>query len=264
MAIRPTAPDPSKNTVECVTTGHEKASFTGIKIMLRGVCWIIVIVAFVMEYLDRAQEGKKQKEEEKAVKNAAVFLLYTVGIVGGILVAVIIIMIVSTKVSDGYFIDYCFCCVFCPLLFILVVWRIISFCCCGNKPEKYRTAYVIVYPSLFIGFHHLLWVLLGMITEPFWAFPIFVAISSVLFALFYLVYELNSVNISDSRLKYFIMSLSLAAFLVFSFFIFILVVVGQAFFSESLIAGVVQTLLILIITWWFRYLDLGRVNQIPF
>ena len=132
-----------------------------------------------------------------------------------------------------------------------------------NKSDIHLNAitYVIVYPSLFIAIHHLLWVLLGIITEPFWAFPILVAISSVLFALFYLVYELSCANISDSRLKRFCMLLSAAAFLVFNFFIFILVVVGQAFFSESLIAGVVQTLLILIITWWFRYLDLGKAKQ---
>ena len=176
-----------------------------------------------------------------------------------VLIIAIIIMIV---VSDSDFIDWCFC-LFCFVLLTMIICVII----CWNKYENnsetqlHAIEYVIVYPSLFIAIHHLLWVLLGIITEPFGAFPILVAISSVLFALFYLVCELSCANISDSRLKCCIILLSAAAFLVFSLFIFILVVVGQAFFSESLIAGVVQTLLILIIAWWFGYLDLGKAKQ---
>ena len=113
IAIRPTAPDPSQSTVRCITAGHGKASFSGIKKVLHGVCWIIVIVALVlsfcasqilMEHLEKNE--KKMKNEKKAAKKATVFLLYTVCLAEVVLIIAIIIMII---VSDSDFIDWCFC-----------------------------------------------------------------------------------------------------------------------------------------------------------
>ena len=48
IAISPNNPDPSLNTVECVTTGHGKAPpFPDWKNLLHEVCWYILFISLL-------------------------------------------------------------------------------------------------------------------------------------------------------------------------------------------------------------------------
>ena len=118
--------------------------------------------------------------------------------------------------------------------------------------------------------HHLLWILLGVITEPFWGFTILVAVISVCTIFFFLVSELFDVlpapqnsdpaqhdQPSGDQKTVFIMSFILS-FAVLSAFVLLLVLfaVAQVFLSESLVATLVQNALTFFVTAWFGYLRL--------
>lgn len=52
---------------------------------------------------------------------------------------------------------------------------------------------VFLYPAIFMACHHLLWILIGVITELFWCFTILVAVIAVCAIFFFLVSELFDV-----------------------------------------------------------------------
>ena len=104
--------------------------------------------------------------------------------------------------------------------------------------------------------HHLLWILLGIITEPFWGVTVLVSVMSVSAALFFLAYELHKAFPSPKCDFPFFMSVILipAVFFAFVLLILVLFVVAQSFLSENLISAMVQNGLVLVATVWFGYL----------
>ena len=105
--------------------------------------------------------------------------------------------------------------------------------------------------------------MLGIITEPFWAVPVLMAICTVLFVFYYLVYQYHKGFISIESPEHSVQALALSffSFLLVGLFIFTLLVVGQAFLSESLIANVVQSALVIVTTLWFSMLNLRRLRE---
>ena len=276
MAIRPSVPDPTLNTAECVTPGHGKApAFPGIKQGLHGVCWCILIIAvvtstiasqFLMEKLSEfcsGNEDAKKAGESKAV--ALVFLLPIFFIEG--LVVIVLSLIRDQHEFSKFYHTYVF---YFLLAFLAVFLRRLIWCFYRNKGSKAMRRMSLIeghnsegtsknffscfvaYPALFVVFHHLLWILFGITTEPFWAFPVLVSVIAVLFVLYFLVYQFHKEFNTDvcKNLKAFV--LTLLSFLVFVLLIFTLLLVGQAFLSDSLIANVVQGALVIVITYWFR------------
>ena len=133
---------------------------------------------------------------------------------------------------------------------------------------------VFLYPAIFMACHHLLWILLGVITEPFWGFTILVAVIAVCAIFFFLVSELYCVfrpprNVerseqpdNDIKMDVIIMSclLSLAVLSAFVLLLLVLFAVAQVFLSESLIATLIQNALTFVVTAWFGYLRLKGDN----
>lgn len=60
----------------------------------------------------------------------------------------------------------------------------------GEKTTENLFSGVVLYPAAFIAYHHLLWILLAMITEPFWGFTVLVAVIALCTTFFFLVSEL--------------------------------------------------------------------------
>ena len=263
MAIRPTAPDPSKNTVKCITGDRWRASQE--EDALNSVCWCILVIALLMSivvsrmlrmelkaYLNVSQD---QAHKSKAV--AILSLLLFIFVLGFIL----LIVALAHFDQDWYLLGFSVVFVF------LVGWRLVRFgkvynfhllpyiyCLITCSSFRQRPIefiyYVIVYPSLFIAFHHLLWIILGIITEPFWALPVSVAISSLLFLLYFLIYLYHKVLLCNITRELFLLVLLFVAFLLS---IYVVLLVGQTVFSEDWIASVVLGIFISVISIWFKY-----------
>ena len=147
----------------------------------------------------------------------------------------------------------------------------------GHLTSRNFFSFVFLYPAIFMACHHLLWILLGVITEPFWGFTILVAVFSVCTIFFFLVSELFDVlpapqnsdpaqddQPSGDQKKVFIMSfiLSFAVLSAFVLLLLVLFAVAQVFLSESLVATLVQNALTIFVTVWFGYLGLKKDNHI--
>ena len=124
---------------------------------------------------------------------------------------------------------------------------------------------VVLYPAVFITYHHLLWILLGMITEPFWGFTILVAVISLCATFFFFVSELYCVFpkkiYSSGKCKetfIFVMSFLLIVAVLFAFVLFMLVLfaVAQASMGESLISTLIQNILTFVVTAWLGYMNI--------
>ena len=213
------------------------------------------------------REAREAREAAaKAKANATLVLLWVVSILAFATTLIITLIIVICYYFDQechlnraeYLKEDCYFVTFCISVFVILglsCWCYKKNCCNVQCWQN-----VIVHPSLFIAFHHLLWVLLGIITEPFWAIPVLVAVSSVLFVLYFLVYEyylgMDGKFTYTKELWFFV-----SCFLGFLLLILILVVVGQAFFSDSLIANVAQSIMMLLLPYGVSLLHLENRNK---
>ena len=267
--------------------GHGKAAaFPGVQQALHGVCWCVLIIALgissvasqvVLMKLGDFANSAKNADKSKAA--ALLLLLLFVLVVGFILMFFPFILFKNfpkfDPQSDFYLIAFV---VSYLLVFIRrIFWwlrctpkqfRVISITNLVKGHELERSTNIwscIVHPALFTSLHHLLWIVLGIITEPFWAVPVLMAICTVLFVFYYLVYQYHkglSSKDSSGHLRHSAqaLGLSIISFLLVGLFIFTLLVVGQAFLSESLIANVVQSVLVIVTTLWFKYAKSEKIE----
>ena len=123
-----------------------------------------------------------------------------------------------------------------------------------GEPEPVRGSLCTVYPGCFIVVHHTLWVMIGIITEPFWALPVITALVMMAF----LFYVLSSLFFSFQTWDRWqtinfalLVAVGIAVMLVqFSFFL-----IGQQFFDESLISSAIQSALVVILSIWLKSSD---------
>lgn len=304
MAIRPTVADPSLNTVECLTEGHGKApAFPGVKQLLHRVCWCLLSIALVMSTLASQWLMVWLKEEHAPDNNHGCNNCKSKAATVLLLLVALFIMGLGLFISAICINQDLYLFVFLPVLLVVFFRRLVwclyqrkkrmhptsGFCSYWRNIKNYTffkwhldeghetctstnsISCFIVYPALFMTFHHLLWILLGMITEPFWAFPVLVALISVSAVFYLLVYEIHEAvcavcrelrkkklniclgTIWAKRFLFVSCFLTILALFLFVLLIVILLVVGQAFLSESLIANVVQSGLFFVIAFCFSY-----------
>lgn len=300
IAVNPLVFDPSRNTVECVIPGHEKAPpLPGLKKLLHTLCWSLLYISLVMGTFTsqwvikklRAWDEKESWNNDRSWKKITAMMISSVFLFFGSL-SINIYVLIETK--DSYVIVFLGFTIF--VLLRRVVWctRVHMDCNCncihnifecfkkfnlcvtqghGHLTSKNFVSIVFLYPAIFMACHHLLWILLGVITEPFWGFTILVAVISVCTIFFFLVSELSDVlpapqnsdpaqddQPSGDIKKVFIMSflLSLAVLSAFVLLLLVLFAVAQVFLSESLVATLVQNALTFFITAWFGYLGFKK------
>ena len=148
---------------------------------------------------------------------------------------------------------------------IFECWKKINLCFTqghGYLTSRNLCSCVFLYPAIFMACHPLLWILLGVITEPFWGFTVLVAAIAVYTIFFFLVSELYCVfpapknfepseqPSSDQKMDVIIMSciLSFAVLSLFVLLLLVLFAVAQIVLSESLIATLVQNALKFVVT----------------
>ena len=292
IAVNPLVFDPSRNTVECVIPGHEKAPpLPGLKKLLHTLCWSLLYISLVMGTFTSQWVIKKLREwdkeeswkNERSWKKIAAMMISSVFLFFGSLGINIYALIETKDLYVKVFLGF--------TIFVLlrrVVWctwvHMDCNCNCncirnifiqghGHLTSKNFVSIVFLYPAIFMACHHLLWILLGVITEPFWGFTILVAVFSVCTIFFFLVSELFDVlpapqnsdpaqhdQPSGDLNIVFIMSVILS-FAVLSAFVLLLLVlfaVAQVFLSESLVSTLVQNALTFFVAAWLGYLGLKK------
>ena len=288
--------------------GHDKAShFTGWKQLFHGVCWCILCISlFVSHFASqwlivqlRFWRKKNNNNNDYNSKIVAVMWLSLVVFASGLLLIC----------CAWYRSSYVYVPVFFGFMMLVLVRRAVwcihihgikkNFWCFTKGHEEPRQTKIdlcfiegheeptstniiscfILYPAVFMACHHLLWILLGIITEPFWGISVLGAVVSISAVLFFLTYELhkafpslkcspsNGIRITDIINSIMCVSLIPAIFLAFVLLILVLLVISQSFLSESLISTLVQNGLVFFATLWLRYLKVdplenpARVNE---
>lgn len=265
----PSVPDPRLNTAECVISGQEKAShFSGLKYLLPGVCWSSLVISLVMGVFVSQQVLVHLKNWDEG-KIAGVMLLCLFIFVAEIPLSVYA-LIESTAQQDLYvrvFVGFV-ALVLCRRLFYCISihcrnrtprrelqWGFTSGH--GENTSKNILSWVFIYPAAFIACHHVLWILLGVITEPLWGSTVLVGVTSFFSVFYFLVCDLYNEYFSDqnSRVLFFMALILISGgFFAFVLLLLVLLVVAQGFFGESLISTVVQNGLVAIGTVGYSYL----------
>lgn len=282
IAVIPSVPDPRLNSAECVITGQEKAShFSGLKQLLHGVCWSFLFISLVTSVFVSQRIIVKLKRWANAGKHwskiAGVMFLSLFIFFAGISLN-IYAWTVSTVQQDFYvrvFFGVVLLVLFRRPIFCIYIhcrnarhtrhnrlnlqWDLTSGH--GENTSKNIHSCVFLYPAVFIACHHLLWILLGVITEPLWGSTVLVGITSVSSVCYFLVCEFHKAFYSPENSPLSCMFLILmipGGFLAFVLLMLVLLVVAQAFLGESLISTVVQNGLVAIVTVGFSYLKLSK------
>lgn len=280
IAVIPLVSDPRLNTVECVIPGHGKApQFSGVKQLLHGVCWSFLAISLAMSTFSsqwiilklKSWDGKKNCQS----KIAAVMLLSLLLSVGGLGISL-------TNICLEH--DNIYICVFFGSIWFVLLRRMV-WCLYlrrwkwfsignlteghGKMPTENPFSGVVLYPAVFIAYHHLLWILLGIITEPHWGFTVLVAVVALYIMFFFSFSELYCVSSENSSSekgqKSFICVMSfcliIAILSAFVLFTLVLLVVAQVFLSKSLILALIQNILTCVVTVWFGYVNIFKESN---
>ena len=264
IAIDPSKFNPSLNNVECVVEANYKHHFENVNKAFPQICWLILVSSLMgSNFISTLflQHCKKQyKGNPSKVKSALlfIFVLFWLGIIAAIL---------STSYSRQdrqltYPLTY--------LLFIFLVCLRRFLYCLSRKHIKCINCKITswkfekdgnvepawgflctVYPGCFIAVHHVLWVMIGIITEPFWALPVV----TTLMMLAFLFYVLSSLYFSFEKWDMwqtinFVLLVAVAISVMLAQFSFLLI--GHQFFDESLISSAIQSALVVIISIWLK------------
>ena len=271
IAISPSSFNPSLNSVECVADGGYENHLKNINKAFPQICWLILFSSLIGSNLIRMLVLKYCRGESSRAKS--ILSLVFVVLLCGTIVAIVAV-IYSRQAQIIYPLTY--------LLFILLIFLLcsvyylfqasnednkINIVCLkfGNDGKLHSESILLwtTYPGIFIAVHHALWVMIGIITEPYWALP--VATSFIMFA--FLFYVLSALYFSpkypkkwDTSAKInfgFMIAAGISVVMVQLSFL----LVGNQFFDESLLSSAIQSALVVIISIWFRSIKDEKANQ---
>ena len=214
-----------------------------------------------------AEEEAKEKvakEAKVATREAVVLLLWLFTCASLVATLVLTVFAFHYDGQKSVAEDNC-----CPIAYLVITCAFFIYSCfycsckccprCCGCYELVSWYYIIVLPSIFIIIHHLLWVFFGMITEPFWALPLLLAISSASFTLYQFACLHRKVHSDVTRCKEILTKYETwffsLSFLTLCLVLFNITLVGQAFFSDNVVAVIVQSLLTFVITLWLKELS---------
>lgn len=257
IAINPLLYNPSLNNVECVVEDDgSKVRFESVKKTFPQMCWAFWFFSLIGSYfvtmLCIQLFDETYNNPEDVVVKATFFFLFVVFWLG------IISAITAICYSmDGYKMSY-------PLVYlfsiVLVLLRGYFYCkrylildAQVNPTKLHSLSPYTVDPGCFIVIHSILWMMIGMITEPYWAIPV-VTSCVVVILLFYLTafFYLSIDRKWDTRDKVNFAALVVLVLSVisvqFSFFL-----VGSHFFNEGLVSTIIPSVLLVILSIWCKF-----------
>ena len=268
--------------------GHGKAThFAGLKQLFHGVCWSILCISLfvgqlasqwlIVELRNWAELQKNNREGtlDNESKVATVLFLSFIVFVSGfclifyalvsqhdVYVSTFFVVMIVVLVRRAGWCVYKYRNTQCNII-KLFNWSLTD----GNEKKTSTNiiSCLILYPAVFMACHHLLWILLGIITEPFWGISVLAAVLSVsaVFCFLFHDFHTNFPSFECDRKYLIALFLDLGGFVAFLLLIVVLLVVGQSFLSESLITTLVQNVLVVFATLPFRYLKLTSEDDKP-
>ena len=263
--------------------GHGKAThFAGLKQLFHGVCWSILCISlfvgqlasqWLIVELRNWKEAQKNNRDGTPVNDSKVATVLFLSLIVFIL-GVCLICYALVSQHDVYTFTF--------FAFVILVLLRRAIWCIHKRPtmgtfdwsltkgnEKKTSTNIIscfiLYPAVFMACHHLLWILLGIITEPFWGISVLAAVLSVsaVFCFLFHDFHTNFPSVECDRKYLIALFLDLGGFVAFLLLIVVLLVVGQSFLSESLVTTLVQNVLVVFATLPFRYLKLTSEDDKP-
>lgn len=260
--------DPSLNNVECVVEKESsKDRFESVKKTFPQICWAFWLFSLIGSYfvnmLCIQLFNENYNNREDVVVKATLFFLFVVFWLG-IISAITAICYSREEYKISYPLVYLFSIMlvflrgylYCKIYLILDAKK--------NRITPYSLSAYTTDPGCFIVIHSILWMMVGMISEPFWAIPVVTSYAVVIF-LFYLsaFFYFSADRHWDARDK---VNLGVLVVLVlsvisiqFSFFI-----VGSHFFNEGLISSIIPSVLLVILSIWckfFKNYDNNKLDQ---
>ena len=261
--------------------GDERAqNFDGPKKLFHGVCWSILCISLFVGQLasqwlivelrnwKEAQKNNRDGTPVNDSKVATVLFLSLIVFISGVCLICYALVFQHDVYTFTFF-----------AFVILVLFRRAIWCNHKRPPmetfdwsltkgnEKKTSTNIIscfiLYPAVFMACHHLLWILLGIITELFWGISVLTAVLSVSAVFCFLSHDFYTHFWPFKCNRRYLMALflDLGGFVAFLLLVVVLFVVGQSFISESLITTLVQNVLVVSATLPFRYLKLKREDD---
>lgn len=257
IAISPSSLNPSLNSVECVAAdGGFEHYLQNVNKAFPQICWLILFSSLIGSNLIRMLVLKYcgQRRGAKSILSL-VFVAFLCGTV-----LAIVTVIYSSQAQIIYPLTYLliilFSCLFSSVYYLFQARQsTIDIVCLefrhNGEPQSRSVLLWTAYPGIFVAVHHALWVMIGIITEPYWALP--VATSFIMFAfLFYvlsaLYFSTEDWNISAKINFGFMVAAGISVVMIQLSFLLI----GNQFFDESLLSSAIQSALVVMISIWFR------------
>ena len=200
--------------------------------------------------VEESQEEREERKEKKCKTVALKFLLDVLAIPEVILLVVALFMVLAVVPDDRGI-----ACLY-PVMYLFVI--VVTFaayyrqCTEVTDGRKIRLLNTLIHFTFQTSVHHLLWILLGVMTEPLWAIPVLVIICGVLFLINLLAYYYMKTTSNEgprynkSQLKTRAVLLVLCVILVF----LVLVVVTQSVLGTDPVIGIISAALTTLGSWW--------------
>ena len=247
IAVIPAQLNPSLNHVECVMeekpTGFE---LQRAKKIFPHVCWAFWFFSIIAGYFATVLfiQLFQEKKNDVVVSSTLTFsvTLFYVGLLFGI-----IAIVYSTR-KGGYKMVY-------PFIYLssMGLTYILGYVYCyvtvEEKKESWKLAHV--YSSSFVMIHSILWMMVGMITEPYWAIPVVTLHAAAVFLFYLLLGFYYSDRDWDIRDKINLTLLFILLMSIISVQVLFFLVVSH-FFKEGLIFSAIPSVLIIILGFWCK------------
>ena len=252
IAVRPAQLNPALNHVECVVKETEPPNFElpGVTKIFPHICWVFYFLSIDAGYFITVAVVHlcEERKDDVVMKGTLTFSLFLVllGVVSG-----------SFAISDGVRAGGC------KMVYpILYVSSIILICIPGHfyrlvtvqkKNLKFMSRQTSVYLGSFVMIHSILWMLVGMITEPYWAIPVVTSLAAAVCFFYPLFCFFHSKGRPwDFRDKF------NTVFLIFLFISvlstqLLLFFIGSPFFNVEIISSVISGVLIVIVGLWYKH-----------
>lgn len=251
--MSPSSFDPSLNNAECVVEDSSKDRFQNVKKIFPQMCWVywlfslfggyFITMIFIQLYKEIMNKNNNDKITFVKATLYFLFLVFCLGVISSITAI--------CYSAEGDQVAY-------PLVYLFsITLTFLRGVLCPNihidelKETRFRYT---VDPGCFIVVHYLLWMIIGAITEPFWAIPIVTSCATLTFLFYFLAFFCFSSyrNWKSGRDIENLIILVLTIFSIicvqFSYF-----VAGSHFFNEGLVSSIIQSVLIVILSFWFKF-----------
>jgi hypothetical protein len=173
---------------------------------------------------------------------------------------VVVVIVTFVIVKFAFTIIHTYLSVYLFLLFVSGLVGLFWNCMTGIKGNAfYKAGSYCLFPCLFQIVHHLLWVVCGILSEPYWATPIFLleclCIASILYAIFLIekVFVVNPKFGVESNKINTIMALIHLSVCLLSFVLILITIalmaVGNGHALDNPTAGIIESVLAFLFLW---------------